>query len=83
MNKKYLEIKKLIQENRSDRRIAEVLSNYHENDIAELLENLSRAERKRIYHVLGIAKTANVFPYLIHRNISKKYLLKMPLRSFR
>ena len=63
MNKKYLEIQKLIQENRSDRRIAEVLSNYHENDIAELLENLSRAERKRIYHVLGIAKTAKVFPY--------------------
>lgn len=63
MNKKYLEIKKLIQENRSDRKIAEVLSNYHENDIAELLENLSRAERKRIYHVLGIAKTAKVFPY--------------------
>ena len=63
MNKKYLEIKKLIQENRSDRKITEVLSNYHENDIAELLENLSRAERKRIYHVLGIAKTAKVFPY--------------------
>lgn len=62
MNKKYLEIQKLIQENRSDLRIEEVLSNYHENDIAELLENLSRAERKRIYHVLGIAKTANVFP---------------------
>lgn len=34
MNKKYLEIKKLIQENRSDSRIAKVLSNYHENDIA-------------------------------------------------
>ena len=63
MNKKYLEIQKLIQENRSDRKITEVLSNYHENDIAELLENLSRAERKRIYHVLGIAKTAKVFPY--------------------
>ena len=63
MNKKYLEIKKLIQENRSDRKITEVLSNYHENDISELLENLSRAERKRIYHVLGIAKTAKVFPY--------------------
>ena len=63
MNKRFLEIKKLIQENRSDRKITEVLSNYHENDIAELLENLSRAERKRIYHVLGIAKTAKVFPY--------------------
>lgn len=47
MNKKYLEIQKLIQENRSDRRIAEVLSNYHENDIAELLENLSRAGEKK------------------------------------
>ena len=63
MNKKYLEIKKLIQENRPDVEIAEALSNYHENDIAELLENLSQPERKRIYHVLGIAKTAKVFPY--------------------
>ena len=63
MNKKYLEIKKLIQENRPDVEIAEALSNYHENDIAELLENLSQPERKRIYHVLGLAKTANVFPY--------------------
>ena len=63
MNKSFLEIKKLIQENRTDKKISEVLSDYHENDIAELLENLSRAERKRIYHVLGIAKTAKVFPY--------------------
>ena len=44
MNKRYLEIKKLIQENRTDKKISEVLSDYHENDIAELLENLSRAE---------------------------------------
>lgn len=63
MNKRYLEIKKLIQENRPDVEIAEAMSNYHENDIAELLENLSQPERKRIYHVLGLAKTANVFPY--------------------
>ena len=63
MNKRYFEIKKLIQENRPDGKIAEALSNYHENDIAELLENLSQLERKRIYRVLGLAKTANVFPY--------------------
>ena len=63
MNKRFLEIKKLIQENRTDKKISEVLSDYHENDIAELLEHLSRPERKRIYHVLGIAKTAKVFPY--------------------
>ena len=63
MNKRFLEIKKLIQENRTDKKTSEVLSDYHENDIAELLEHLSRPERKRIYHVLGIAKTAKVFPY--------------------
>lgn len=63
MNKRFLEIKKLIQENRTDKKISEVLSDYHENDIAELLEHLSRPERKRIYHVLGLAKTAKVFPY--------------------
>ena len=48
MNNKYLEITKLIQENRPDVEIAEAMSNYHENDIAELLENLSQPERKRI-----------------------------------
>ena len=37
MNKRYLEIKKLIQENRPYVEIAEAMSNYHENDIAELL----------------------------------------------
>ena len=42
MNKRFLEIKKLIQENRTDKKISEVLSDYHENDIAELLEHLSR-----------------------------------------
>ena len=51
-----------MRSNVSPRVLKDRISDYHENDIAELLENLSRAERKRIYHVLGIAKTANVFP---------------------
>ena len=56
------ELEQIMRSNVSPRVLKDRISDYHENDIAELLENLSRAERKRIYHVLGIAKTANVFP---------------------
>lgn len=61
MNKKYLEIQKLIQENRSDRRIAEVLSNYHENDIAELLENLGSVKNVGVEDTPRISEPLSFF----------------------
>lgn len=45
MNKRDLEIRKIIRENK-DTEILEYLSNYHENDISDILKNLSSEERK-------------------------------------
>ena len=60
------------------------MSNYHENDIAELLENLSRAEKKEFIMCWALPKQ-QTFPYF---DDPQKYIeeispLKMPLRSFR
>lgn len=46
MNKRYLEIKRIIRENSNDTQILEYLSNYHENDISDILKSLSSEERK-------------------------------------
>ena len=37
MNKKYLELTKLIRSKQNDHEILKCLSNYHENDIADML----------------------------------------------
>ena len=51
MNKKYLEIQKLIQENRSDLRIAEVLSNYQ----TRIVQAGSQIMRKILFRFLTLA----------------------------
>lgn len=58
------EIVKLVQEVRDTEVLAEVLENYHENDIAEALEVLSREERIGLYSVLGIEYISEIFAYL-------------------
>lgn len=63
MNRTYVEIQKFIQNNENDTKLLEYLSNYHENDIADMLEHLGREERKRVYQLLGIEKTAEIFTY--------------------
>lgn len=63
MNRKYAEIIRLIHEKRDDRQILSALSNYHENDIADIMQSLTREERKHIYKLLGMQKTAEVFAY--------------------
>ncbi len=40
------------------------LADYHYNDIAGVLENLTRQERRELYHVLGAEETSEVFAYL-------------------
>ena len=44
-------------------KIREYLSDYHENDIADILKSLSACERKVICALLGFSKTAQVFTY--------------------
>ena len=64
MNKKYLELTKLIRSKQNDHEILKCLSNYHENDIADMLTVMTPKERKRIYTLLGPQKIAEIFAYL-------------------
>ena len=58
MNKKYLELTKLIRSKQNDHEILKCLSNYHENDIADMLTVMTPKERKRIYTLLEPQKIA-------------------------
>ena len=42
----------------------EKFNDYHENDIASVLEQLDRDERIRVYSLLGLEKVSEVFAYL-------------------
>ena len=44
--------------------IRDELDNYHANDIAEVLETLDTATRKRLYNILSLEMTAEIFTYL-------------------
>lgn len=56
-------IRKYLQVN-NKKELVEMLSDYHENDIAEALTRLTADERKRLYPILGVEKIAEIFAYL-------------------
>lgn len=58
------ELETIIKSNLSDTEVREKLSDYHENDIADVLENLSEHERIRLYRILGIDSVSEIFAYL-------------------
>lgn len=59
----FLEIKELIINSISKDELKEKLSDYHESDIADVLETLTKEERRKTYAALGIERTAEVFSY--------------------
>ena len=62
--KKYEELLVLLRSHKTDKEILEVLSDYHENDIADMLAGMNEKERKRLYRLLGTQRTAEIFAYL-------------------
>ena len=64
MNKKYSELAELFRSEKTDKEILDFLLNYHENDIADILAGMSEEERKRLYQLLGVQKTAEIFKYV-------------------
>ena len=54
----------IITSNASEQEIREKLDDYHENDIAEALENLGEEERKRLYRIIGVEKVSDIFTFL-------------------
>lgn len=60
-------IEELVSLIRSDvgiEQLNEQLSNYHDNDIAEALDELTEAERRKLYKSIGIERVSEIFTYL-------------------
>ena len=55
--------------------IAERLSDYHENDLADALEHLTPDERQKLYAILGVERVAEIFSYL---DDAEPYLTELP-----
>ena len=61
-----LELKELILKiiaDRNNQELIEMLENYHDSDIADVLEELSEEERILMYKILGIEKTSEIVAY--------------------
>ena len=69
-----LEILEIIKGNYTDSEIRDKLSLYHENDIAEVIPDLSVFERKKLYKVLGVELVSEIFAYL---EDAHEYLLEL------
>ena len=58
------ELEAIIKSDASDAQIREQLQDYHENDIADVLEELTSEERKKLYRILGKETVSEIFTYL-------------------
>ncbi len=58
------ELLKIIKSDEPPQQIAEKLEDYHENDIAAILCKLTKAERIKLYKLLGVEKVSEIFAYL-------------------
>lgn len=58
------ELVELLRSGADSGKIAEELTNYHDNDISNALGELSESERKVLYHILGDERVSEIFAYL-------------------
>lgn len=58
------ELVELIRSSESRDKLAEELTNYHDNDISNALDELNGNERKILYHILGDERVSEIFAYL-------------------
>lgn len=54
----------IIESSMTRAEIAAELGNYHDNDIAEALEQMEVSSRKKLYSILGVRRTADIFSYV-------------------
>ena len=74
------EILKIFRGPHSSSELVDLISDYHENDIAEAFEALTLEERKKLYPLLGARRTAEILCYIEPEDISK-YLRELGLES--
>lgn len=72
------EILKILQSNASPSVLREELEDYHENDIAEVLDQLTVTERKRLYRILDASMLSEIFEYV---DDVSSYLDEMNIRK--
>lgn len=58
------ELLAIIRSGKSNKEIKQLISDYHDNDIASIIPLLTPEERKRLYRILGVDEVSNVFAYL-------------------
>ena len=58
------ELVELIRSGASREMLAGELTNYHDNDISNALDELNADERKVLYHILGDERVSEIFAYL-------------------
>ena len=58
------EIVDLIQTNKNPKSLRYALEDYHDNDLADAIALLTKDERLKLYQVIGVERTAEVFSYL-------------------
>ena len=76
MQKNYVqEILDIIHSGLPEAEMAERLSDYHENDIADALAGLTADERQKLYAILGVDQVAEIFSYL---DDAEPYLKALP-----
>lgn len=64
-NRDYTEdILGIIRSGQDAKTISESLEDYHDNDIAQAFEFLTKEERDKLYDILGTEAVSDIFPYL-------------------
>lgn len=72
------ELTALIKSNLSPKALKERLSDYHDNDIADILELLGSDERMKLYRILDAQELADILEYAEEPSV---YLKELPLRK--
>ena len=74
------EIVGIIRSNASPKVMSEKLEDYHENDIAESLDQLTGAERKKLYRIMDVEILAGILEYA-QEEMAGQYLTEMDVKK--
>ena len=72
------ELLEIIRSDLSKDELLDRLDDYHDNDIAGALEQLSREERQKLYPILGMSRVAEIFVFIEDPEV---YLQDFPWRT--
>lgn len=70
------ELVRVIRSTKDEKKLPQLLSDYHEKDIAEAITLLTFAERKRLYRILDTETLSEIISYL---DDAEPYLAELPM----